>query len=506
MIIFPDRAGWKEIVVTADHAIQLTASSVPATDRSGQLSNYPTDLLNSPPQDLEASFSFLPPLVTTERKKPQAAAKATPVIEPSPAPPVQSTSRPPAEPMELRANRQPSPRNRFTELVTVRDMSFWFLFTAALIAAGLGALHALEPGHGKTIVAAYLVGSKGTARHAVFLGVIVTAAHTASVYLLGALTLGASRYIVPEHLYPWLEVISGVVIAVFACYLALRAWTGEAGDHGHENGGHGRWFISRDDSRSEERQGKVPLVQLLTLGITGGIVPCPAALVVLLSAFSLHRVRFGLFLIVAFSLGLATVLIMVGLSMVYARQFVARWKTDGVVMKRWLPLASAMFMMILGLGIAGRALLTTGAGAGFLAQAKLSSFIGIVLLGLLLGMRHSTDPDHVVAVSTIASRERSVGQGAMIGVLWGVGHTLTIFVVGSAIILFGLTIPPSGWLVDGIFRGVDADPSRSPEFDRGDAVDDREVRAGGSRKQSRQFSRRIRGPKRKVSGFSVTLF
>ena len=97
---------------------------------------------------------------------------------------------------------------------------------------------------------------------------------------------------------------------------------------------------------------------------------------------------------------------------------------------------------MLGLGIAGRAVLSAGVGSGFLAQAKLPSFVGIVLLGLFLGMRHSTDPDHVVAVSTIASRERSVGQGALIGMLWGVGHTLTIFLVGSAIILFGLVIPP----------------------------------------------------------------
>jgi len=86
--------------------------------------------------------------------------------------------------------------------------------------------------------------------------------------------------------------------------------------------------------------------------------------------------------------------------------------------------------------------MSTGVGAGFLAQAKLPSFVGIVLLGLFLGMRHSTDPDHVVAVSTIASLERSVGRGALIGVLWGLGHTLTIFLVGSAIILFGLVIPP----------------------------------------------------------------
>ena len=326
--------------------------------------------------------------------------------------------------------------------MTTRDLSFWFLFTAALIAAGLGALHALEPGHGKTIVAAYLVGSRGTgtAYTAVFLGLIVTAAHTAGVYLLGAVTLGASKYIVPDQLYPWLGMISGIVIAIFAAYLMIRAWTNsEDVDRNEEIGiDHSHWFDSLRGARAGNRRElsgqaakEVSLSQLLTLGITGGMVPCPAALVVLLGAFSMHRVGFGLFLIVAFSLGLATVLVSIGLFMVYARQFVSRWKSDGAIMKRWLPVASAGFMLILGLGIAGRALLSTGAGAGFLAQAKLPSFVGIVLLGLFLGMRHSTDPDHVIAVSTIASRERSVGQGAMIGVLWGVGHTLTIFVVGS---------------------------------------------------------------------------
>ena len=365
--------------------------------------------------------------------------------------------------IQLSANKQSTPRSKFTELVSTQNFSFWFLFTAAFIAAGLGALHALEPGHGKTIVGAYLVGSKGTARHAVFLGLIVTAAHTAGVYLLGAITLYASKRVVPDHLYPWLGMISGIVIAVLASYLMIRAWIGEDGDHSHEIGtAHSHWFASlgkpriadkkveKNDSLSSvdggalsgEAAKKVSLTQLLTLGITGGIVPCPAALVVLLGAFSLHRVGFGLFLIVAFSLGLAAVLIAIGLLMVYARKFFARWGNDGPIMKRWLPVASAGFMLILGLGIAGRALLSTGIGSGFVAQEKLPSFVGIVLLGLFLGMRHSTDPDHVVAVSTIASRERSVGQGALIGMLWGVGHTLTIFLVGSVIILFGLVIPP----------------------------------------------------------------
>ena len=225
---------------------------------------------------------------------------------------------------------------------------------------------------------------------------------------------------------------------------------------------------------------KVSLTQLLTLGITGGIVPCPAALVVLLGAFSMHRVGFGLFLIVAFSFGLAAVLIAIGLLMVYARQFVARWKTDGSIVKRWLPLASAGFMLILGLGIAGRALMSTGIGASFLAQAKLPSFVGVLLLGLFLGMRHSTDPDHVVAVSTIASRERSVGQGALIGMLWGVGHTLTIFLVGSAIILFGLRHSAKSRAFNGVFRGLDADPSRCSESHRCASLDDWTICASGT--------------------------
>jgi nickel/cobalt exporter len=482
---FPGRAGWKEIIVNPGSGVTLTASSAPHADRSAQLSNYPTDLINSPPQDLEATFSFALPLISNSSaansKTTRAPASGTPAAPEShpgnaakPVDPSKSSQTAPQNaapsvpipaaatstaPVALRANQQATPRSKFTELVSTQNLSFWFLFTAALIAVGLGALHALEPGHGKTIVAAYLVGSRGTSKHAVLLGLIVTAAHTAGVYLLGAITLYASKYIVPEHLYPWLGVISGVAIAVLACFMLLRTWTGEDGGHTHEDGAfHSHWFSSlgkrrtqeslaidsiRDaDSHSLPQTKSVSLAQLLTLGVTGGIIPCPAALVVLLSAFSLHRVGLGLFLIIAFSGGLAAVLIAIGLLMVYARQFVTRWKSEGPLLKRWLPLVSASFMLVLGLAIAGQALLTTGAAANFRGQGRLGTFLGIVFLGLFLGMRHSTDPDHVVAVSTIVTRERSVRQGALIGMLWGVGHTLTIFVVGSAIILFGLAIPP----------------------------------------------------------------
>jgi high-affinity nickel-transport protein len=292
-----------------------------------------------------------------------------------------------------------------------------FFFTAALLAAGLGALRALEPSHGKTIAAEYLAGSGVTARLTLRLGWIASLAPAAGVYLLGALTLYASRYILPDRLFPWLDMLSGTVITLVACLLLVRAWAGEAGEHRHDGG----------PSHS--------------LGIFGRIVPCPGALVVLLSALSLHSVGLGLLLIVAYSLGLAAMLIATGSTTLYRMQLHARWSAGAPLVKRWLPLASAAVMLVLGLCVTGRALLETAAANNLFAHGALPSFLGVVLLGLFLGMRHSTDPDHVIAVSTIASRERSVAHGALIGVLWGVGHTLTIFLVGSAIILFGLVIP-----------------------------------------------------------------
>ena len=115
--------------------------------------------------------------------------------------------------MTLEANRQGTPRNAFTDLVKSNRMDLAFLLTAALIAAVLGGFHALEPGHGKTLVAAYLVGSRGTAGHAVLLGTVVTASHTISVYALGIITLYASQWVVPEQLYPWLGMASGLLVA-----------------------------------------------------------------------------------------------------------------------------------------------------------------------------------------------------------------------------------------------------------------------------------------------------
>ncbi len=482
---FPGHTGWKEITAVAPGG-SLLRSSVPRVDRSAGLSNYPTDLLTSPPQDLEASMeATLPPLplvahVATENKVPGTTPRAVAPARSRPAhtvpsmarskselhpqPPltapsassVATISRPPETlpSMHLQENKQKTPRSKFTELITAQHLSLWFLFTAALIAMGLGGLHALEPGHGKTIVAAYLVGSRGTARHAALLGLIVTAAHTMGVFALGAITLYASRYIVPEQLYPWLGVFSGLIIAGLGGYMLLRRLTGTATDHSHLPGeGPGHWFSLKRPQQTPIIESKgtqsanlptrsVSLTQLFALGITGGIIPCPAALIVLLSAFALHRIALGFFLIVAFSFGLAAVLIGFGTMMVYARRFMTNLQVDGPLTKRWLPVASSTFIMVLGCVVAFQASAGIHLSGHILTKERLGPVLFVTGLGLLLGMRHSTDADHVVAISTIVSKQRSIRNAAFIGSVWGLGHTITIFVVGVLIILFGVEIPP----------------------------------------------------------------
>jgi high-affinity nickel-transport protein len=181
--------------------------------------------------------------------------------------------------------------------------------------------------------------------------------------------------------------------------------------------------------------------QLFALGITGGIIPCPAALIVLLSAFALHRIGLGFFLIVAFSVGLAVVLIGFGMLMVYARRFMTRLQIDGPITRRWLPIASAAFITVLGLILAVQALSSLHLDVHSFSGERLGPILFVTGLGLILGMRHSTDADHVVAISTIVSKQRSIRNAAVIGSIWGLGHTITIFIVGSLIILFGVEIP-----------------------------------------------------------------
>jgi ABC-type nickel/cobalt efflux system permease component RcnA len=378
---FAGRAGWKEIIATAGQGIVPVSSTVPERDRSRGLADYPTDLLNSPPQDVEARviFKTLPHSGHAPKDKPplplgEVGGEGSRSSE-------QVRSRPHPDPLPegegmLEGNRQRTPRSSFTELVTAPQLGLGLVLVAMAVSVGLGAFHALEPGHGKTVVAAYLVGSRGTAWHALMLGLIVTVTHTAGVYVLGAITLFASHYVVPERLYPWLAVTSGLIIAGLGLSLFLRRYAGSdhpqshAHTHGHSHThdhrrnhahDHGVEHTHPHDHHLHHHQhlpSTVSLRELLALGVTGGIVPCPAALVVLLSALSLNRVGFGLLLIVAFSIGLATVLIAIGILMVCAHRLMARFRGDGVLITRWLPLTSAAAMMGFGMAIAVQALVS----------------------------------------------------------------------------------------------------------------------------------------------------
>src|SRR2546426_236124 len=268
-----------------------------------------------------------------------------------------------------RAGARRPTRDRFTELVGTPDASLGVVAIALLVASALGAFHALEPGHGKTVVAAYLVGSRGTARHALILGLIVTASHTAGVYLLGGITFYASRHVVPERLYPWLGLASGLTIAVLGFVLFVRRYSRGVDGHAHHHHGSDEHEHRHDPADHHHHPGThhhhhegepVSLRSLFALGISGGIIPCPAALVVLLSAVSLRRVGFGLLLIVAFSVGLAAVLVTIGILMVYARRLMSRFHEDGPLVTRWLPMTSAAVITLLGLAISRQALARAG--------------------------------------------------------------------------------------------------------------------------------------------------
>jgi nickel/cobalt exporter len=223
-----------------------------------------------------------------------------------------------------------------------------FLATALAIAFFLGAAHALTPGHGKMIVAAYLAGSRGRITDAVYLGTVVTATHTAIVFVLGIATLYASRQVSLDRIYPKLAFLSGVLVTVIGLALlwrrarSLRAHSHEHGNHEHHH--HHDHSHPHSHSHALDRPGKG---SLLSLGVSGGLVPCPEALVVLMLSISLRRIIFGLSLLVAFSLGLAAILIAIGSAIVMAAPFMARFTGES----RWLrvlPVVSAAVVTVLG--------------------------------------------------------------------------------------------------------------------------------------------------------------
>ncbi len=337
------RLGWKEIVVQPSDEVTLLHSTVPAEDVSNELRMYPTDLLQNPLSVSEATFGV------------RLGAGAS----------VESTTLVPVTGL-------PAAAEGFEGLINQRELSLGAMLLTLLAAFGWGAAHAMTPGHGKTIVAAYLVGTRGTVRHAIFLGLTTTVTHTAGVFALGFITLFLSRYILPEQLYPWLGVMSGLLVvgigfSLFGqrlrAYLNPDAAHGDFHDHDHADGQallHTHNGTTHNHLPPGTDGAPVTWRRLLALGISGGLIPCPSALIVLLGAIALQRVGFGLLLITVFSIGLASVLTGIGIMLVHAKKLFNRVPASGPLL-RVVPIASAFIITLVGLGITLQALAQTGA-------------------------------------------------------------------------------------------------------------------------------------------------
>ena len=382
---FSDRIGWKEIVVIPDN-VSLQGDYV-TTSLSNRLTSYPEgqDLLTSPLDQRQISLEIARIAVPMQNEAPLVMSENSSLLDRNDA---------------------------FTSLILMDEITLPALLLALGISFIWGAMHALTPGHGKTIVGAYLVGSRGTIKHAVYLGLTTTVTHTLGVFALGFITLFAAKFIVPEKLFPWISLLSGLfVVGIGVTLFASRLKTSGFGTrldkfrsilgqpqqvytpvleskhlggmshshryvlapanghyhaHGHtahEHHPHDHEHTHPHDHSHTDHSHTPPESitwrSLLALGVSGGLLPCPSALVVLLGAIALNRIGFGLILVLAFSLGLAGTLTAIGMLFIYAgklfERFPARGKIIGI-----LPVFSALFISLIGLGIMVKALAEIG--------------------------------------------------------------------------------------------------------------------------------------------------
>ena len=333
---YQGRVGWKAIQVLPGEGTDVR-SSVSATDPTGGLRAYPVDLLQSPPDQRDASFM-------ARQGSGQVSAPEGEDVGPV------TTDR---------------AQDGFAGALTSANDHGLLILLLLGSAFVWGALHALSPGHGKTMVAGYLAGSRGRAKDAALLGLTVTITHTSAVFALGLITLAASAYVLPEDLYPWLGVASGamvIAIGLWAIWTRLRRWRAmrTEHDHGHHHM-HGHGGHSHSHGHTHEHSGApITTRSLIALGVSGGIVPCPSALVVLVAAISQHRLGLGLALILAFSVGLAATLTAVGLAVLHGGRLIQRLRPErrlfGGRIAGVLPALSATLIVAAGTLITLRAI------------------------------------------------------------------------------------------------------------------------------------------------------
>jgi ABC-type nickel/cobalt efflux system permease component RcnA len=327
---YEERVGWREIVAVGDRTT-LASSTVPTTTTSARLTSYPDDLLQSPPDQRSATLTVHaggPPAV------------AGPADQPSP---------PPAPAVETRGLDRFS--RSFTELVARHDLTIAFALLAVGLAVVLGAVHALAPGHGKTLMAAYLLGGRGSSRDAWLIGATMVVTHTAGVLALGVL-LSASTTLAAETVYPWLGLVSGLLLASIGAnllYRSVRPALGHPVTHAHPH----------PHSHPDPETAPFGWQGLVGMGLVGGLLPSPSALVVLLGAIALGRAWFGVLLVGAYGIGMAGTLLGTGLLLAragagFGTRLGGRERNRLGFVARAVPALTAVFVLGAGLFFAAQ--------------------------------------------------------------------------------------------------------------------------------------------------------
>jgi ABC-type nickel/cobalt efflux system permease component RcnA len=334
---FPGRVGWKAIVARPGSGTAVR-SSVPASDPTNGLRTYPEAALESPSDVRSAALSVRPGAGTVQAP----------------------------DGTRSGATEGRGADHGITKVFSDAAAGRGVLLLLLLTAFAWGALHALSPGHGKAMVAAYLVGTRGTAKHAVALGAIVTATHTVGVFALGAVALLLSAYVLPEDLYPWLNLVSGLLVLVVGAGVLRSRMRHRRHAHAHHHHDHDHHDHDHDHDHdhthshgggkphSHALPDRLSWRGLAAMGAAAGLIPCPSALVVLLGAVAQGQIALGMLLIVAFSAGLAATLTALGIAVVYAGRALSRAPVPGRLVLA-LPTVSALLIVAVGVVLTAQA-------------------------------------------------------------------------------------------------------------------------------------------------------
>jgi nickel/cobalt transporter (NicO) family protein len=378
---YPERVGWREIVVTGSGVTLATAGTEPLreTSVSDRLTSYPEDLLSKPLSDeevvVEATLGgpMLPPFDV-----PGAEPVPGAVIEPSPGVPAPTAP----SPVPLASGPAVAPGGvNGDELPTIfreADLTPVVVVLSLLTAAVLGAWHALTPGHGKTLMAAYLVGTRGTALHALGLGVSVSVSHTVGILVLAGIVVGLAGAVAPDSVVRWAPIVAAISIVLIGGWMLLnelrrrRVAAQATSDHAHTAPDHHHDGADHHDhdhdhvhahggvahSHLPAHGSSITWRSLFLLGLAGGLIPSTSALLILLGSLAAGRPLFGFVLVVTFGLGMAVVMGGIGFVLVAARDRVERIELgEGLARVREIvPLIASVIVLSFGLFLTAQAL------------------------------------------------------------------------------------------------------------------------------------------------------